>query len=79
MYPPSDEPTPEAQARATASAERITEKTGLTDDPEVFDAVQGWFARWDEQIQAMDRGEGDGCPCYECDQERAARAQAEQI
>lgn len=69
--PEDDDPTPEALARATSSAYTVFAATCLDqkDDPEVAEAceaVQGWFARWDDQIQALERGEDDGCPCESC-------------
>lgn len=66
--PSNDNPTSEATARAAESADRIFADPGL--DPEVdgeaYDAVKSWFARWDDQIAAMERGEDDGCPCEAC-------------
>lgn len=63
---------PEAMQRATQSADDIFASLGLDqdlDDPEVaemYASVQNWFARYDDEIEAMERGEDDGCPCEEC-------------
>lgn len=65
---PDDDPTPEALARATGSADRIFADTGLDQElhGDAYDSVQGWFAQWDAAIEAIEHGEDDGCPCESC-------------
>lgn len=66
--PPDADPTPEALARATQTADQIFADTGLDQELEsdAYASVQNWSARWDAAIEAMKAGHDDGCPCEAC-------------
>lgn len=65
-----DDASPQAQQRGTHSADAVFEGAGLDrDDPGMeaaYASVRSWFAKNDEPIRAMERGEDDGCPCEDC-------------